>query len=60
MIRAGVYPDLLGEVQWWRDDDLWFYAFYALVIYLRIAAERTGKSVSDVALTLATRRGIEA
>lgn len=39
MIRAGVYPDLLGEVVWWRDDDLWWYAFWALVIYLRIAAE---------------------
>jgi hypothetical protein len=60
MIRAGVYPDLLGEVQWWHGDDLWFYAFLALVIYLRIAAERTGRSVSEVASTLATRRGIEA
>ena len=39
MIRAGVYPDPLGEVVWWRDDDLWWYAFWALVIYLRIAAE---------------------
>ena len=47
-------------MQWWHGDDLWFYAFYALVIYLRIAAERTGKSVSDVASTLASRRGIEA
>ena len=39
MIRAGVYPDLLGEVVWWNDNDLWWYAFWALVIYLRIAAE---------------------
>jgi hypothetical protein len=60
MIRAGVYPDLLGEVGWWRDDDdLWAYAFYALMIYLRIAAERTNRSVSDVARALAARRGVE-
>ncbi len=59
MIRAGVYPDLLGEVGWWHNDDLWVYAFYALVIYLRIAAERTSRSVEDVARALATRRGVE-
>lgn len=38
MIRAGVYPDVFGEVSWWHDDDLWVYAFYALVIYMRIAS----------------------
>ncbi len=59
MIRAGVYPDLLGEVGWWHDDDLWVYAFYALVVYLRIAAERTSRSVEDVARALAARRGVE-
>jgi hypothetical protein len=59
MIRAGVYPDLLGEVVWWRDDDLWWYAFWALVIYLRIAADRSGRSFSDVARALATSRGIQ-
>ncbi len=32
MIRGGVYPDLLGEVGWWHNDDLWFYAFFALVM----------------------------
>ena len=59
MIRAGVYPDLLGEVGGWHNDDLWVYAFYALVIYLRIAAERTNRSVEDVARALAARRGLE-
>jgi hypothetical protein len=59
MIRAGVYPDLFGEVSWWHDDDLWVYAFYALVVYVRVAAERTERSVVDVARVLATRRGLE-
>jgi hypothetical protein len=59
MIRAGVYPDLLGEVVWWNDNDLWWYAFWALVIYLRIAADRSGRSFSDVARALATSRGIQ-
>ncbi len=59
MIRAGVYPDVFGEVSWWHDDDLWVYAFYAPVIYMRIAAERTARSVEDVAKALAIRRGLE-
>jgi len=59
MIRAGVYPDLFGEVSWWHDDDLWVYAFYALAIYVRVAAERTERSVDDVARVLASRRGLE-
>ena len=26
MLRAGVQPDLLGEVIWWSSDDLWIFA----------------------------------
>ncbi len=59
MIRAGVYPDLLDEAYGWGIDDMWEYAFYALVLYGRVAAERTGRSVEDVGLGLAVRRGIE-
>jgi hypothetical protein len=59
MMRAGVYPDLLGEVGWWRNNDLWSYSFYALVIYLRIAAERTGRSSGDVARALTATRGVD-
>jgi hypothetical protein len=59
MIRAGVQPDLSGEVEWWRNNDLWSYSFYALVIYLRIAAERTGRSSGDVARALAASRGVD-
>jgi hypothetical protein len=58
MIRAGVYPDLVGEVIWWSSDDLWSFAFYALVAYLRVAAERTDRSVGQVASAIADRRSV--
>ncbi len=59
MIRAGVYPDLLDEAYGWGIDDMWEYAFYALVLYGRVAAERTGRSLEDIATALAERRGID-
>ena len=60
MIRAGVQPDLLGEIYWWNTDDLWEYALYAFVIYVRVAAERSGRSVAEVSARLAARHGVEA
>jgi|SRR5271157_3863413 len=59
MIRAGVYPDLLDEAYGWGIDDMWEYAFYALVLYGRVAAKRTGRPLEDVASALAERRGID-
>jgi hypothetical protein len=59
MIRAGVYPDLLDEAHGWGIDDMWEYAFYALVLYGRAAAERTGRPVEDIASALAERQGID-
>lgn len=59
MIRAGLQPDLLGEIRWWRTDDLWEYALYALVVYVRIAAERSGRPVGEVCARLAVRHGVE-
>ena len=59
MIRAGVYPDLLDEAYGWGIEDMWEYAFYALVLYGRVAAERTGRTLEDVATALAERRGID-
>jgi hypothetical protein len=47
-IRAGIRPDLAGEVSWWRNNDLWLWAWFAVVIAVRTAAERTGRSVGDV------------
>ena len=58
MIHGGVYPDLLDDAAWWEADDLWSYAFLALLLYVRVAAERTGQSVEDVARSIARRRGV--
>ena len=58
MIRAGLRPDLLGEVVWWSSDDLWIFSFYALLAYLRIASVRTGRPVEMVARAIADRRAI--
>lgn len=59
MIRAGVYPDLLDEAYGWGIEDMWEYAFYALVLYGRVAAERTGRTPEEVAAAIAQRRGID-
>ena len=58
MIRAGVYPDLLDEAYGWGIEDMWSYAFYALVAYARAASERTGRSLEEIASSLAERQGI--
>jgi len=59
MIRAGVDPDLLDEIVWWRIDDLWMWAVDALVVYVRVAADRTGVDVAEICERLARRRGID-
>ena len=59
MIRAGIYPDLLDEAYGWGIEDMWEYAFYALLVYARIAAERTGRTSEEVASAIAERRGIK-
>jgi len=56
MIHGGVYPDLLYDAAWWQTDDLWAYSFHALLIFIRAAAERTGRSVEEVAVSIADRR----
>ena len=58
MIHGGVYPDLVDDAAWWEADDLWRYSFFALLLFVRVAAERTGRSVEDVARTVADRRGL--
>ncbi len=59
MIGAGVTPDLLGEVSWWDTNDLWVWSLYALLIYARVAAERTGEPVAVICQRLAGRHGVE-
>jgi hypothetical protein len=51
--RGGLQPDLLDDVGWWRNDDFWVWAHYALVIYVRAAADRTGQSTADICTQLA-------
>jgi hypothetical protein len=58
MIHGGVYPDLLDDAGWWQADDLWTYSFFALLLYVRVAAERRGQSVEEVARSIADRRGV--
>ena len=58
MIHGGVYPDLLDDAAWWQADDLWIYSFFAFLLYVRVAAERTGQSVEEVARSIADRRGV--
>jgi len=58
MIHGGVYPDLLDDAAWWQGDDLWRYSFFALLIYVRVAAERSGQSVEVVARSIAGRSGV--
>jgi hypothetical protein len=59
MIRAGIYPDLLDEADGWGIEDMWRYAFYALVVYARIASERTGRPLEEIAAVLAEHRGVK-
>lgn len=58
LTRAGVTPDLLAEVSWWRTNDLWIWSWYALVIFARVAAERTGDDIASVCRRIATRHGV--
>ena len=56
MIHGGVYPDLLDDAAWWQTDDLWLYSCFALMIFIRAAGARTGRSVEEVAISIADRR----
>lgn len=59
MIRAGIAPDLLDEVSWWNANDLWVWSLYALLVFVRIAAERTGAPVAAVCEQVAARHEVE-
>jgi hypothetical protein len=56
MIRAGIYPDLLDEAHGWGIEEMWLYAFYAVVVYVRIASERSERSFEEVVSVLAEHR----
>ena len=46
--HAGVVPDYFDVAGWWQHQDLWWFAFLSLVGMVRLAAERTAQSVTDV------------
>jgi len=56
--RAGLKPDLLDEVIWWRTDDYWRYALFAAVGLIRAAAARQGIPAARLARQLAERHGV--
>ena len=58
MIHGGVYPDIPHDAAWWEADDLWTYSFFALLIYVRAAAERTDRLGEAIARSIADRRGV--
>ena len=58
-LRAGVFPDLDSEADYWGTEGFWAHAFYALVIYVRVAAERTDRPVEEVAKVLAARQDLK-
>ncbi len=58
MLRGGVDPGLLDEVQWWRSDDLWYWSLEALVAYVRAAADRIGEPLDLICRRIAQDRGI--
>jgi hypothetical protein len=59
MTRAGLTPDLLDEVDCWDANDLWIWSLYALVIYLRVAAERTREPAETICQRVAARHDVE-
>ena len=54
-LHGGTEPDLLDEVAWWQADDLWQYALFAAVAYIRAAASRVGVPVRQACQDLAQR-----
>jgi hypothetical protein len=54
--RAGLKPDLLGEVAYWNDD-YWRYALFATVGLIRAAAALQGIPVAQLARQVAEHHG---
>jgi hypothetical protein len=57
-VRAGLEPDLLDEVTWWRADDYWRYALFAAVALIRAGAERRSVTMAQMVEQLADRTGV--
>jgi hypothetical protein len=57
-LHGGVLADVYSDTGWWRTADLWQYAVYAIVAYVRASAERRGSMVEELAKELADTMGI--
>jgi hypothetical protein len=49
LIAAGAEPEDTG---WWSIDDLWRHALDAVVVFVRVAADRRGTTVETVCASL--------
>ena len=56
--HAGVVPDYFGTAGWWQVQDLSSFALLALVGMVRVAAERTGRPVTDLCAELAAAHDV--
>jgi hypothetical protein len=52
ILHGGVVPDVASDTSWWRSE-LWPYALYGLVAYVRAAAEHRNVEVGVIARELA-------
>lgn len=57
--RAGLEPDLLDEVVWWRTDDFWRYGLFAAVTVIRACSARLEIPVSEFVERPALVHGLE-
>ena len=48
LIHAGLEPDVGSDLYHWRSEP-WPYMLYAIEAYLRVAAERSGRPMPDLA-----------
>jgi hypothetical protein len=58
MTYAGIEPDYDGDAGWWTVQDLARWMFLALVVVLRVTAERSGRTLEDLCRTVAAGREV--
>ena len=49
LIASGVEPE---EISWWKADDLWTYAFDAVVVFVRAASEHRQLPIATICTAL--------
>jgi hypothetical protein len=49
---------VFSDIRWWQTDDLWLWALDAVVIFVRVAAERIGQPVRVVCVRIDDRHDI--